>query len=211
MNRMARGEAPALLEQHGAEIGSEYAARRREDASYRFRWPQRDGQRLDHVALAALKAMTDGHCSYCDANETLIGAVGEHQIDHFRPKSRLEFYELVCTWTNLFLTCGTCNKAKRDTWDELLLRPDDDDYRFERYFEFRPATGELMPNRAAALADQARTAMTITVFALNSGPRCQIRQRAIRELDRAIAAGDPVDAGYRFLIRVLPARVREVA
>jgi len=198
MNRTIRGPTPELLAQHGAQIGLQYAQRRRENPSYRYQWPQRGGERLDHVALVALRAMTDGHCSYCDASE--INATGEEQIDHFCPKTLPQFYELVCTWSNLFLTCMACNKAKHDAWHELLLRPDDDGYDFERYLEFDFLTGELLANGAASTSDRARAAKTIELLNLNRTDACKNRPRMVREIRRAVSAGEPIDVGYRFLI-----------
>lgn len=112
MQECRRGPAPELLARHGAEVGAEYARRRREDSKYRFQWPQRGGQKLYKVARAALAEMTAHRCSYCDGYP--LGATGKDEIDHFCPKTCETFYELVCEWTNLFLICTSCNAAKRD-------------------------------------------------------------------------------------------------
>src|SRR5690349_19293380 len=109
MNPCQRGAVPELLVRYGHLIGKDYATKRRADAAYRFQWPKREGQWLYAIAYTALGAVTDQHCAYCDGYP--IDATGEEQIDHFRPKSRPEFYELVCTWDNLFLICSACNKA----------------------------------------------------------------------------------------------------
>lgn len=198
MNRTARGPEPGLLQQHGAQIGRDYAQRRRADPSYRYQWPQRDGQRLYDVAHTALRAMTDDRCSYCDGHP--IDAVGEDQIDHFCPKGLPQFYELVCAWTNLFLTCSACNKAKRDNWDELLLRSDAEDYAFERYFEYRFDTGELHPNGAASDGDRARAAKTIGLLALNRPGACTMRKRTVRLIRHALSPDERSDVPYRFLL-----------
>jgi uncharacterized protein (TIGR02646 family) len=198
MNRTLREPAPALLEQHGAQIGIAYAQRRRTEPSYRYQWPHRNGQRLYDVAHAALRAMTDERCSYCDGHP--IDSVGEDQIDHFCPKSLPQFYELVCTWTNLFLTCVACNKAKLDAWHELLLRPDAADYSFERYFEYRFDTGELHPNTAASPFDQSRAAKTIEICDLNRAGACTQRRRTVRLIRSATSEHERADIPYRFLL-----------
>jgi uncharacterized protein (TIGR02646 family) len=198
MNKCARGPAPGLLQQHGEQIGLDYAQRRRDNPSYRYQWPQRDGQPLYDVAQVALRAMTDDRCSYCDFHP--IDAASEEQIDHFCPKSLPQFYQLVCAWTNLFLTCSACNKAKLDAWDELLLRPDADDYTFERYFEYDFQSGKLHPNGAASPGDQARAARTIEILDLNRDGRCTMRKRTVRHIQQATSQDERTDVAYRFLI-----------
>jgi len=196
MQRCHRGEAPAVLRLHGPGIGQEYALRRREDPSYRFRWPSRDGQPVLAAVRAATGAMTDERCSYCDGHP--IDATGEEQIDHFRPKTRPEFLELVCAWDNLFLVCSACNRAKRDEWDEALLRPDVEEFAFERYFLYNALTGDLEPNPAAATEDRHRAARTIELLDLNRAGACIARRRAADRLRRN-GPGALVDSDYRFL------------
>jgi uncharacterized protein (TIGR02646 family) len=111
------------------------------------------------VVREALALMTAEHCSYCDGHP--LDATGVETVDHFRPKGHAAFYELVCTWDNLFLTCTACNLAKRERWNEALLRPDDADFRFERYFEVRFDSGMLEPAAAANAAEQQRARQTI--------------------------------------------------
>ena len=190
-----RGPAPALLAQHGPEIGSTFASRRQVDPTYQFSWPQRDRQRLYDIAHAAVTAITDGHCAYCDGFP--LGAVGRDEVDHFRPKSRPEFYHLVCEWDNLFLACTACNFAKLEEWDPALLRPDAPDFRFERYFDYRFDTGELSPNPVASPTDQRCATVTIKILDLNRVDACLNRQKAVKLL----LQGLPDDFfGYRYLI-----------
>lgn len=196
-----RGEAPDLLQRFGAEVGQEYAAKRRENPTHQFRWPQREGQSLYTVAHEALKRMTAGRCPYCDADA--ITATGKEEIDHFRPKTREEFYELVCAWDNLLLACSACNKAKLDQWDEALLRPDEDGYDFPRFFSYRADTGELEPNPAAPRPHQHRAQQTIQIFGLNRAGACEARRRVVRMMLAASSEEDWAEFGYRFLSPLL--------
>ncbi|HEX4418619.1 MAG TPA: HNH endonuclease [Kofleriaceae bacterium] len=192
-----RGPEPELLAREGAQIGRDYATRRRETPSHRFQWPRRDGQSLYEVVRAALAIMTQGRCSYCDGHP--IDATGAETVDHFQPKSYPEFYELVCTWSNLFLTCTACNHAKREQWDAALLRPDDPEFAFERYFEYRFDSGELRAAPTASPADRQRAERTIEVFDLNRAGTCESRKRMVREMRRP---NDPIsldDCAYRYL------------
>jgi uncharacterized protein (TIGR02646 family) len=176
MTPCPRSDEPELLARHGAAIAGEYVERRRAQPAAEFRWPRRESQSLLEVVRAALVAMTANHCSYCDGHP--LGATDVPAVDHFRPKGREVFYGLVCTWTNLYLSCSACNKAKREQWDDALLHPDAPDYRFERYFEFRFETGELQPAPAASTDEQQRARCTIKIFDLNRADACQVRKRA---------------------------------
>lgn len=163
---------------HGPAITEDYIAKRAADRSHRFRWPQRDGQSLYGVVQTALSEMTQSHCAYCDGFP--LDATGEEQIDHFRPKSRPEFYPLVCQWENLFLICSACNRAKRDQWDEALLRPDEPGLEFSRYFTYRTDTGVLEPNDGASLDDRRRATRTIQVLDLNRAGLCTMRMQVMK-------------------------------
>jgi uncharacterized protein (TIGR02646 family) len=194
-----RGPEPEALARDAVQIGRDYAARRREDPSHSFRWPRRGGRSLLEVAREALSAMTAGHCSYCDGHP--LGATSVETVDHFQPKSLPEFYELVCTWTNLFLTCSSCNHAKREQWDEALLRPDDPAFRFERYFEVRFDSGKLEPAAAASPQEQERARRTIEILGLNRADARSSRLRVVRWMRRSNAEDEPADSWpYRYLL-----------
>ena len=193
-----RGPAPELLLRHGAAIAQDYIAKRRENPGYDFRWPQRDGQSLLAVVRAALEAMTEGHCAYCDGYP--IGAMSDAEIDHFRPKSREEFYGLVCTWENLFRICRACNKAKLDKWEPVLFRPDEPGFAFSRYFSYRTDTGALEPNVAASIDEQHRARRTIEILDLNRADACVLRKTTVRLMLLTSVAEDLADLGYRYLI-----------
>lgn len=204
MQKCRRGSAPELLAKHGPEIGAEYAHRRRAEPTYRFQWPQRDGQKLYEIARAALAEMTARRCSYCDGYP--LSATGNEEIDHFCPKTHEEFYELVCTWENLFLICTSCNGAKRDQWEPSLLRPDAPEYTFDRYFLFNFETGELEPAPDIPAADRHRARRTIEIFDLNRPGACTARLAAIRTIRRRESDDELADVAYRFLIPFVASR-----
>jgi uncharacterized protein (TIGR02646 family) len=203
MRGCRRGPAPDLLAKHGPEIGAAYARRRRDDPTHRFQWPRRDGQSLYAVACDALADMTELHCSYCDGYP--LNATGSDEIDHFRPKSREAFYELVCAWDNLFLICGRCNGAKRDRWEPVLLRPDDVDYAFERYFFFRFDSGALEPAPGITEGDHHRALQTIEILELNRTDACIARLAAVKAIRRRSSDDELADVPYRFLIPLIVA------
>lgn len=198
---MYTSPAPEVLDREGAQIGRNYAERRRAAPEYPFQWPKRGGQSVLAIVREALAIMTAGHCSYCDGYP--LDATGAKTVDHFQPKGRPEFFELVCTWTNLFLVCTACNKAKQERWEEALLRPDDLEYRFERYFEYRFDSGKLEPALTASPEEQQRARRTIDIFDLNREGACQSRMRRVRMVRflRHSATMDHIDDwDYRYLI-----------
>ncbi|MCA9490690.1 MAG: HNH endonuclease [Myxococcales bacterium] len=133
--------------------------------------------------------MTDEHCAYCD--HFPLGIEASAEIDHFQPKSDDRFAHLAYEWTNLYGVCRRCNQAKSDRWEAALLRPDDEDYAFDRYFEVDLLTGRLEPRGDAPQADRERARVTIEVFGLNLHPRPRERARIARE---------PIEDGpYRYL------------
>lgn len=196
MKPCVRSASPPVIAAHGAEIGAAYAEAKRRNPRLAFSWPTIGGVSVAQEARATLAAMTDGRCSYCDGYP--IDATGEAQIDHFRPKGRPEFYELVCEWTNLFLACSACNKAKGARWDECLLRPDEPGFTFERFFDFRFDSGEMHENPAASDVDRRRAARSIEVFNLNRPGACMRRLEVIKMI-RASAVPHDVLA-HRFLL-----------
>jgi len=181
------------LQEHAHEITSDYINKRSANPSHRFQWPRREKQSVYEVVRSHLSLMTDGHCSYCDGFP--INDTGQEQVDHFRPKSLPEFYALVCSWENLFLVCSACNHSKQDQWDNALLKPDDPEYSFLRYFSYVSHTGELIPNAAATPDDQQRANRTIAIFDLNRAGACKARMRMVRSVQGGIE-----DDSYRYLM-----------
>lgn len=200
MRPCVRGLAPPLLAEHGPAIAQKYVAQRAADSRYKFEWPRRDRQSLLDVVRDALRAMTDTRCSYCDGHP--IDATGEEQIDHFQPKTDPRFHRLVCEWTNLFLCCSRCNRAKGAQWEPALLRPDDPDFTFERYFEYRFDTGELQPNGTGTIDDQARARRTIDILQLNRPGVCFLRKHTVKALVRHEMEEARAELPYRYLLAV---------
>jgi uncharacterized protein (TIGR02646 family) len=201
LRRCTRGPAPPALAQHGAAWSKEYADRRAIDSKVRFSWPTFEGQRADRSIREALGDMTKRHCSYCDGFP--LDAVGFETIDHFKPKSWPEFWELAFAWENLFLCCPQCQNNKLAQYCTELLRPDEPGYDFDRYFVYHSHRGELEANPAASEEDQNRARRSIDVFGLNKSGRCDDRCRQLRYYRLDAEQGGEVDLAdwaYRFLI-----------
>jgi len=71
----------------------------------------------------ALLALFDEKCAYC---ESKIAGIFDWEVEHFRPKGRVDdnpdhpgYYWLAYTWENLYTGCTFCNQRRRDrgTWE----------------------------------------------------------------------------------------------
>lgn len=142
-------------------------------------WTQRwkDGPRdwATKAAREALKQalgpMTHGKCAFC---EGLLDAQSHFEIEHYIAKTIEP--DLVFEWTNLFPSCGKCNRAKGDTDHRgAQLKPDRDDP--ERFLWVHPE-GRLEPHPSLGPAERDRVAQTIAICALNRGALCVLRKDA---------------------------------
>jgi len=69
--------------------------------------------------LAALEELFLGKCAYCESS---MAAVAPADVEHFRPKGRVEecdghrgYWWLAARWDNLLLSCIHCNRRRRHT------------------------------------------------------------------------------------------------
>ena len=180
MRKFVRTAVPAILEQNAAKWNERWATKKRETPSASFNWYQHQNRPVRDWILQDLASMTHEHCSFCDGYH-----VEPETIEHFMPKSHPDFLHLAYEWTNLYYCCGGCQGHKIEAWDPLLLRPDVDDFRFERYFSYDFATGAISPNDAASLHDQLRAKITIKMYGLDSDRRRKFRREAKRIFDRS--------------------------
>ena len=162
MRGFRRLPSPVFLLKNYQVWGEEWDRRHSENPRAQFNWRQIDGKKVNHLLLIPLKEQTSAHCSFCDCYP--VSPPGTDTIEHFKPKSAfpLEAYR----WENLYFCCNHCQK-KGDAYDELLLRPDAEDFRFEDYFQWEYSTGELKPNPESSPENQKRAEVTIELYLLN--------------------------------------------
>lgn len=183
------------------ELQGEKYTQKRIDTAHRhtFQWPSVSGKRLNQHLLPHLLELTDGHCAYCD---TYPLGRSDETIDHFLPKSVSTFYAFVCQWENLYIACADCQNAKKEQHDSRLLRPDEVNYNFSRYFIYDFITDKIECNPAATPIDQDRAESTISIFDLNHKAHCINRRRA-----RQLFTADPTpilsDYNYRFIFEMI--------
>ena len=126
-------------------------------------WSWKVGEKKYKELTSLLKQCSKYHCSYCDSYR--IGTRNiKDTIDHFRPKAK--FPLIAYQWENLFISCHYCQE-KGDKFDELLLKPDEQDYFFYNYFEYDKKAGKIIPNPNRSSANQERARITIDLFKLN--------------------------------------------
>ncbi|MES2467611.1 MAG: hypothetical protein V4675_09950 [Verrucomicrobiota bacterium] len=140
------------------------------------KWPEWHTVPLNQWLLIPLGQQTGDHCSFCDGFP-LPGDQSPPTVEHWQPRNgphgkpdkRFE-------WANLFLCCTACQKAKGPKWDPLLLKPDSEDYSFEKYFECEFTTGKIIPKSDASDHDKERARKTIEIYGLDgrAGMRLQL-------------------------------------
>jgi uncharacterized protein (TIGR02646 family) len=197
MRKFKRAAPPQYLTDNWEKWGLAYAKKKQANSTYTFQWKQYTKKKVNQLLLPFLTAQTDAHCSYCDHFPM---GISDDTIDHFSPKGDSRFYHLVYNWLNLYYCCADCQRAKMESYDFGLLRPDDEVFSFERYFIVKFATGEIESNPSANEDEQMRASTTISILQLNDNARCTSRKHAIQrfqavnETDR-----DLNDFPYRFL------------
>ncbi len=193
MEKIDRTPAPAWLKEKEDEWGKTWKEKyEKTGKSSDFCW--RRHKKQGHKDLVEeLSAMTHRHCSFCDAYpmEWRIKST----IEHFKPKTRfpLEAYK----WENLFLCCSLCQE-KGDEYDEKLLKPDDDLYEFDRFFEIDWITGELNPSRFTTPEYRERAQITIELYRLNGNGKPDDRKE---ELEKYASSDDINKCSYRFFLK----------
>ncbi len=179
MKRFVRGPEPAILSQKGPAWAADWERKRAANPSKPFRWPAVNKIPLNQHLLPQLKEQTQDHCSFCD--QYPVSPPSKDTIEHFRPKSR--FPAEAYAWANLYYCCDYCQR-KGERYDEGLLRPDANDYEFQRYFRWDYTLGRIEVNERATPADQERARVTIELYGLNEGEHPSLRRRESRRRHR---------------------------
>ncbi len=189
MRKFERAGEPAVLKENADKWNNQWTERCKAAPNASFAWYVCDGRSAKYHILPTLREQTQGHCSFCDAFP--VGGVSYETVEHFKPKT--QFPENAYTWTNLYYCCDSCQGAKRELWDELLLRPDASDYHFSDYFEFDYTTGEIRPNQLVSEGQKHRAAITITIYGLDGSFRRRNRLLEARRWSRSGEVKPPID------------------
>ncbi len=183
MNKMYRTEAPQWLADNWESWGREWKQLYdTQKNSSRFRWRSSNGKGKNELT-DALNQLTKRHCSFCDAYP--MGSRIQNTIEHFRPKTK--FPLLAFHWENLFICCQRCQE-KGDAFTDLLLKPDEETYNFDAYFEIDWSTGEIKPNGLSSAEMQQRAITTIELYKFNKHGKPEDR---LEELAKYLDSRNP--------------------
>lgn len=170
---------PLILIEKGQEWTTDFVEKRKQNSKHKHSWIKNGVNYHDNISQS-LGKITDYHCSYCDEYPLDERAKIDNQIDHFKPISKTEFIHLAYEWTNLYLSCGGCNKSKLAQYSDLILRPDAEDYVASEYFFFDPVSGMIEINETKGKEYVERAITTIDVFDLNHPSIVKKRKKAIK-------------------------------
>lgn len=64
--------------------------------------------------------LTEGNnqCVYCAININSFGGIRNFHVEHYKPKAKDKFPELINEYSNLFVACSICNCFKSDDWPD---------------------------------------------------------------------------------------------
>lgn len=130
------------------------------NAGNNWDWYDIGGKPTNQCLLPILCFDTKNHCSYCDRRP-----LRKKEIDHF--KSKIIFPEDAFNWENLFIVCKDCNFIKLDSPTDLLLKPDEDYYSFDKYSDFDEYSGDLIPKGDENSIEYQMAHTTIKLLGLN--------------------------------------------
>lgn len=198
MKSFIRGIEPLALQQESAGWNRQWMELRQRSSGASFNWYSYNRTPVNQIILPDLKAQTQDHCSYCDGYPF---DKGDDTIDHFCPKSKPEFYHLAYTWSNLYIACNHCQRAKLEQFSTLLLRPDGVLYTFDRYFIYNYTNHKIGINPLASLDEQECAKETIRIFDFNHiGKIIQRRHSYERWIGKFPQDQNPDDFSYRFIL-----------
>ncbi|MCM7566776.1 hypothetical protein [Enterobacter asburiae] len=196
MYPFTRPKCPEYLQECWEILGEKYAEAKRNNPKYNFCW-YKDFRYENTREL--LTAMTKGHCAFCDGGN--LGAISRQTLEHFRPKSREEFYRLAYQWENLYPCCDRCQSEKLEKYEDALLIADAEGFVFNDFFMVDYSTGEVLPNLMASTDNQHRASRTIEIYGLNVEERKIIRKKELkRYLQRDEQTDFLDDFSYRYFL-----------
>ncbi len=146
-----------------------------------------------------LMALTKGHCSYCDKRISRKDSM----IEHFRPKAENRFPELEMVWSNLFISCMSCNQTKGYKFPDLEpLKPDAEEYKsFEHWFFFDSTKNTIEPNLFLTENEKERVRKTIGWLELNHDERREAREEERYKMRNETNLEHKDKFSYRYMLR----------
>jgi thiol-disulfide isomerase/thioredoxin len=195
MRKFVRLEEPEVLKKNWESYGVRYTNNRLANPAFKFDWYTEDGVQVNHSILPILLLQTQEHCPYCDKFPLHRG---DDSIDHFKLKSIPAFYSLVCKWDNLYLACKHCQDSKGSDYNDNLLRPDDINFNFNKFFDYNYTTHEIEINTLETPENQLKALETRRIFDFNHKGQVKTREHAFKRYITDLNP-DLDDYNYRFI------------
>lgn len=160
--------------------GLNYAERKRKKLNCEFKWATYNGEKLNNLLESTLRLLTQNHCAFCDIFPLLQSG---RTIEHFKPKS--VYPEASHLWINLFYCCNACQITKMERFHESLLKPDQVEYSFNKYFvcQINDAAIFILPNPRASNEDRLRAETTINIYGFNNLQRPEARYTVLMQFN----------------------------
>lgn len=175
INRPPLSAIPALkaLEDNWEKWGIEYMEGKR-------RW--RSDTSLYYEIRNTLMSISKKHCMLCDGYP--IGAKSRKTIEHYFPRNEYPCFTFL--WENLFYCCDVCNgAASKFRTFEYTLKPDNEDYLFDKYFYFDLNSGKLIVHenlKMNAPDKYAKANLFLKRYDINNGERTESRQNTFSDI-----------------------------
>lgn len=109
--------------------------------------------------LEELLKGSENHCAYTD----MVSSLDSFAIIEISPKK----IHTKTNWNNLFPVINLIPAIIKADYDARAIRPDEDEYSFDKYFFIDYASGLLSPNPSLPKELQERAVVTINIFSLN--------------------------------------------
>jgi uncharacterized protein (TIGR02646 family) len=196
MRHFKRLPTPIVLVQNAEKWNRQWKSLKQQNPGAAFNWYSHGGTRVNLIICNELKKQTQDHCSYCDAFP--LGQADE-TIDHFKPKGNPQFLDLAYSWENLYWACADCQKAKGEKYSDSLLRPDDQNFQFSRFFLYNYLNHTIETNPLANDEEQEHANETLKLLDLNHKSRITARRHAWERWCSTANKHELDDFNYRFI------------
>lgn len=161
MMKLTRSQCPVWLTENVEQWTSRWTIKvENPTTKNNWDWYDVEGIPTNQKLLPLLLADTKNHCSYCDKRPIRV-----EEIDHFKPK--VDYPNDAFSWENLFVVCKDCNFLKLNEFSDLILKPDEVEYEFDKYFFYNDFDGFLEPKGEEHSVEYLRAKETINKLKLN--------------------------------------------
>lgn len=157
--------------------GKQWKQRYEANANSAFNWGtvqfESNNINISKELSLLLQDISNERCHYCDRKQVRKGDV-RATIDHFAPKTKKPLRSYY--WSNLFLSCDSCQEYKSSKYSKkLLLKFDHPSYSFDDYFIIDFISGRILSRIDITPFERCRARYTLMVLGINSDRRTESR------------------------------------